>query len=116
MTTGGKPRLLGISKRGNKYLRKLVTAAAFDKGSLYRILRNRVYIGLAVHKGVAYPGEHRAIISQTLWDKPQSILRESPRMRACRSRAALAAGISASQRSSLPANVSAAILPCERGA
>src|SRR5215471_3076145 len=88
MTTGGKPRLLGISKRGNKYLRKLVTAAAFDKGSLYRILRNRVYVGLAVHKGVAYPGEHRAIISQSLWDKVQSILKESPRMRACRSRAA----------------------------
>jgi len=59
-----------------------------DKGSLYRILRNRVYVGLAVHKGVAYPGEHAAIVSQSLWDKAQSILRESPRMRACRSRAA----------------------------
>src|SRR5262245_57093426 len=59
-----------------------------DKGSLYRILRNRVYNGLAVHKGIAYPGEHAAIISQSLWDKAQSILRESPRVRACRSRAA----------------------------
>src|SRR5262245_4832187 len=38
-----------------------------DKGSLYRILRNRVYVGLAVHKGVAYPGEHAAIISQSRW-------------------------------------------------
>jgi transposase len=27
MTTGGKPRLLGISKRGNRYLRKRVVAA-----------------------------------------------------------------------------------------
>jgi site-specific DNA recombinase len=59
-----------------------------DKGSLYRILRNRVYIGLAVHKGVAYPGEHAAIVSQALWDKVQSILQESPRVRGCRSRAA----------------------------
>jgi len=58
-----------------------------DKGSLYRILRNQVYVGLAVHKGVAYPGEHAPIISQSLWDKAQSILRESPRKRACRSRA-----------------------------
>jgi DNA invertase Pin-like site-specific DNA recombinase len=58
-----------------------------DKGSLYRILRNQVYIGLAVHKGVAYPGEHEAIIGQSLWDRTQSILRESPRVRACRSRA-----------------------------
>jgi DNA invertase Pin-like site-specific DNA recombinase len=59
-----------------------------DKGNLYRILRSRVYIGLAVHKGIAYPGEHAPLISQALWDKAQSILRESPRMRACRSRAA----------------------------
>ncbi|MFL5269301.1 MAG: transposase, partial [Stellaceae bacterium] len=28
MTTGGKPRLLGISKRGNSYLRKLVVHGA----------------------------------------------------------------------------------------
>src|SRR5262249_29386411 len=59
-----------------------------DKGNLYRILRNRVYVGLAVHKGVAYPGEHASIVSQAMWDKAQSILRESPRIRACRSRAA----------------------------
>jgi site-specific DNA recombinase len=59
-----------------------------DKGALYRILRNRVYVGLAVHKGVAYPGEHAAIISQALWDKVQSILQESPRVRGCRARAA----------------------------
>ncbi len=59
-----------------------------DKGNLYRVLRNRVYIGLAVHKGVAYPGEHAAIVSQPLWDKAQSILRESPRVRGCRARAA----------------------------
>jgi len=59
-----------------------------DKGALYRILRNRVYVGLAVHKGVAYPGEHAAIISQSLWDKVQSILQESPRVRGCRARAA----------------------------
>jgi len=59
-----------------------------DKGALYRILRNRVYVGLAVHKGVAYPGEHAAIVSQALGDKVQSILRESPRVRGCRARAA----------------------------
>ena len=35
-----------------------------DKGYLYKLLNNRVYIGEAVHKGTAYPGEHKAIISQ----------------------------------------------------
>jgi transposase len=28
MTTGGKPRLMGITKRGNKYLRKLLVHGA----------------------------------------------------------------------------------------
>ena len=35
-----------------------------DKGYLYKALNNRVYIGDAVHKGTAYPGEHKPIISQ----------------------------------------------------
>src|SRR5262245_12377017 len=59
-----------------------------DKGEIYRLLSNRVYIGAAVHKGVAYPGEHEAIIDQRLWDKVHAILQLSPRKRAARSRAA----------------------------
>lgn len=58
-----------------------------DKGFLYKLVNNRVYIGEAVHKGTAYPGEHAAIISRTLWDKVHAILRESPRVRAGRTRA-----------------------------
>lgn len=58
-----------------------------DKGFLYKLLNNRVYIGKAVHKGIAYSGEHGAIIAQDLWDKVHGILRESPRVRACRARA-----------------------------
>ena len=58
-----------------------------DKGFLYKLLNNLVYIGQAVHKGIAYPGEHQAIIPKDLWDKVHSILRESPRVRACRARA-----------------------------
>ncbi|MBM3960244.1 MAG: recombinase family protein [SAR202 cluster bacterium] len=59
-----------------------------DKGFLYKLLNNRVYIGHAVHKGTAYPGEHEAIITCALWDKVHGILRESPRVRAGRTRAA----------------------------
>lgn len=58
-----------------------------DKGFLYKLVNNRVYIGEAVHKGTAYPGEHAAIIGRTLWDKVQGILRESPRVRGGRTRA-----------------------------
>jgi site-specific DNA recombinase len=58
-----------------------------DKGYLYKLLKNRVYVGEAVHKGVAHPGEHKAIIDRKLWDKVQSILGESPRLRAAGTRA-----------------------------
>jgi hypothetical protein len=43
-----------------------------------------VYIGDAVHKGTAYPGEHEAIISLDLWNRVHGIMKESPRVRARR--------------------------------
>jgi hypothetical protein len=58
----------------------------FDKGALYHLLNNRTYLGLAVHKGTAYPGEHAAIISQELWDKVHSILAENARTRSANTR------------------------------
>ena len=58
-----------------------------DKGYVYKLLNNRVYIGEAVHKGVPYPGEHQAIIQSVLWDRVHTILRESPRKRAANTRA-----------------------------
>ena len=61
--------------------------AALNKGHLYRLLNNRVYIGEAVHKGTSYPGEHIAIIDRELWDKVHAILTVSPRKRASNTRA-----------------------------
>jgi site-specific DNA recombinase len=58
-----------------------------DKGTVYKLLNNRIYIGDAMHKGTAYPGEHQAIIDRALWDKVHSIKIESPRKRAARTRA-----------------------------
>ena len=52
-----------------------------DKGAIYKLLNNRIYIGDAMHKGTAYPGEHQAIIDRALWDKVHSIKIESPRKR-----------------------------------
>ena len=57
-----------------------------DKGALYKLLNNRVYIGEAVHKGEAYPGEHEPIISADLWSRVHAIIGESPRMRANQTR------------------------------
>jgi site-specific DNA recombinase len=58
-----------------------------DKQYLYRILHNRVYIGEAVHKGEAWPGEHDAIVDAGTWAKVRTILQISPRQRAARTRA-----------------------------
>jgi DNA invertase Pin-like site-specific DNA recombinase len=68
----------GMTTKGGKLI---------DKGYVYRILNNRVYLGEAVHKGTAYPGEHQAIIDRTLWDRVHDIFRESPRKRAAHTRA-----------------------------
>lgn len=56
------------------------------KHDVYRILSNRVYLGEAVHKGTAYPGEHDAIVTQTQWDAVHAILQVSPRVRINRTR------------------------------
>jgi site-specific DNA recombinase len=65
----------------NKY-NKLI-----DKGILYKMLNNPVYIGVAVHKGASYPGEHVGIIDRKVWDKVQARFQENPRKRAAATRA-----------------------------
>jgi site-specific DNA recombinase len=64
----------------NRYGQKI------DKGVLYKLLKNRTYVGDAVHKGVAYPGEHKAVIDRKLWDRVQAFIQESPRKRGASSR------------------------------
>jgi len=57
-----------------------------DKGFIYKLINNRVYLGEAVHKGTSYPGEHEPIINQDLWDAVHAILKASPRQRRARNR------------------------------
>ena len=58
-----------------------------NKGSLYKLLANRTYIGEVTHKGAFYPGQHQPIIDRRLWSQVRSILQESPRARAGHTRA-----------------------------
>ena len=58
-----------------------------DKGVLYKLLNNRVYVGEAVHKGTSYPGEHKGIIDRKLWDQVHTLMKASPRTRAAGARA-----------------------------
>jgi DNA invertase Pin-like site-specific DNA recombinase len=68
---------LGIATRSGRPLNKM---------DLYRILGNQAYIGMAVHKGTAWPGEHQPLIERDTWDNVQSILATHPRRRAARTR------------------------------
>ncbi len=46
----------------------------FRRGTLFHLLKNRIYLGDIVHKGVAHPGEHPAIVDRDLWDQVQQRL------------------------------------------
>lgn len=81
-------------KSGTNLVRELAKENArnkygklIDKGYLYKLLNNRVYIGDAVHKGTPHPGEHEAIVDRKMWDAVHEVLQESPRKRGGASRA-----------------------------
>ena len=44
-----------------------------NKQYIYRLLRNKTYLGKVVHKDKIYEGQHEAIISQELWDKAHKV-------------------------------------------
>lgn len=46
----------------------------FSRGALYHLLRNRVYIGEATHKGKNYPGLHDPIVDDKTWTTVQDLL------------------------------------------
>ena len=63
----------------------------FDKGTLYKILRNRTYIGEAVHKGQSHRGEHERIVDRPTWDRVHEVLASNARRRANETRAGMPA-------------------------
>ncbi|SOB80716.1 Site-specific DNA recombinase [Sphingomonas guangdongensis] len=44
--------------------------------SLHHVLRNRAYIGEAVHRSESHPGAHEPIIGPELWGRVQAVLKE----------------------------------------
>lgn len=47
------------------------------RGALYLMLQNQIYRGEIVHKDKRYPGEHEAIVDETLWNNVQAVLSEN---------------------------------------
>jgi DNA invertase Pin-like site-specific DNA recombinase len=72
-----KRRVCATGVRGGK---------PWTKGAVYKVLANRVYLGEAVHKGGAYPGEHAAIIDQHAWDAAHAVMAEPAHRRGAATR------------------------------
>jgi site-specific DNA recombinase len=53
----------------------------FARGTLYHLLKNRIYRGKIVHKGIAHAGEHQPIVDEALWDSVQQKLADGASLR-----------------------------------
>jgi len=76
------------SQKGNTRPGKLL-----DKGFVYKLVSNPIYIGQIVHKDQTYPGQHAPIISQQIWDQAQAIFKVGPRTRGNESRRQIGAAL-----------------------
>ncbi len=66
---------------------KVHPGQAVDRGSIYKLLSQRSYIGEVEYRGQFYPAEHPAIIDRTIWDRVHAILAENHRTRGNHARA-----------------------------
>ncbi len=58
-----------------------------DKGYLYKLFQNPVFIGVAAYKGKHFAGEHEAILDRAVWEDVQATLgRGEPEERARQNR------------------------------
>jgi DNA invertase Pin-like site-specific DNA recombinase len=58
----------------------------WNKGYVYRLLNNPLYLGEVSHKQERYPGEHEAIVSSELWERAHVMLAKRYRARGARLR------------------------------
>ncbi|MDD2810344.1 recombinase family protein [Rhodoferax sp.] len=52
-----------------------------DRKYLYKLLRNRIYLGELSHKGSWFPGAHAPIIDHGLWGQVHEVLARDPHVR-----------------------------------
>lgn len=49
-----------------------------DQQYIFKLIRNRLFLGEITHKGKAYPGQHQAVVPQPLWDAAHAVIVELP--------------------------------------
>jgi site-specific DNA recombinase len=74
-------RLSIVSRRREGAGRRLAGGQRFSRGALYLMLQNRLYRGEITHQGVAYPGQHKAVLDPELWQIVQDKLTANRRER-----------------------------------
>lgn len=63
-----------VSKRFTSAAGKTTGGVPFNRGALYHLLRNGIYLGMIRHKGVLHEGQHPPIIDRELFDEVQCTL------------------------------------------
>ena len=58
---------------------RMLGGRPFTRGPVYRILNNPIYVGRIPHKDACYPGQHKAIIDQSVWEQVQKQLATAQR-------------------------------------
>jgi len=56
---------------------RIVGGFRFTYGPLAYLLKNRTYLGETFHKGMWFPGEHKPILDQVIFDKVQNLLKDN---------------------------------------
>lgn len=62
------------------------TGKNFSKGNLYKLLSNRIYLGMVHHKGTYYKSEHEQIIDEETFGKVQELLEKNRNNNKCKPR------------------------------
>jgi len=71
-------RALGVTtKAWTSKTGKVHTGVPINRGHLYKVLNQRLYLGEVAYKGGIYPGEHAAILERKLWDRVHAMLAEN---------------------------------------
>ena len=70
------------SKRRTTRAGRLSGGGPFSRGALFQLLRNRLYLGMIVHKGRVHPGRYQAIIDADLFEAVQARIDANTRRRA----------------------------------
>lgn len=77
-----------VSKRWTTRTGRVLGGMPLRCGAVYYLLQNRLYVGEIVHREVAYPGEHEAIVPVDLFEQVQQRLTSQRQERSDRPRRA----------------------------